>query len=213
MTNEANDRVSGRVQRSTSSLLRNLRSLRTIVFHPRDSDGEVLTEQLKRIGCQVVTMWPPLAEIPDTVDVVFCAVRPDHAANECKWMGSDPVLPIIAIVNYENPTILDAALRMGALTVLTTPARASGILSSLAVAKHLYEERKDLRKRVDRLQQKLQSANDISQAKAVLVRTHNITDEEAYRIIREQAMSRRIATEDIAKAIIQADGLLSYTER
>lgn len=125
MTNEANDRVSGRVQRSTSSLLRNLRSLRTIVFHPRDSDGEVLTEQLKRIGCQVVTMWPPLAEIPDTVDVVFCAVRPDHAANECKWMGSDPVLPIIAIVNYENPTILDAALRMGALTVLTTPARAS----------------------------------------------------------------------------------------
>lgn len=90
-------------------------------------------------------MWPPLAEIPDTVDVVFCAVRPDHAANECKWMGSDPVLPIIAIVNYENPTILDAALRMGALTVLTTPARASGILSSLAVAKHLYEERKDLR--------------------------------------------------------------------
>ncbi|MBT2177848.1 ANTAR domain-containing protein [Ralstonia pickettii] len=184
-----------------------------MVFHPKDTDGEVLTEQLKRIGCQVILMWPPLPEIPDTVDVVFCAVRPDHAANQCGWMGPDPDVPIIALVNYENPTVLDAALQMGALTVLAAPVRSSGILSSLAVAKHLYEERREMRRRIDRLQQKLQSANDVSQAKAILVRTRNVSDEEAYRIIREQAMSKRVATEDIARSIIQADGVLSYVRK
>lgn len=207
------ERVAGRVQRSTSALLRNLRSLRIMVFHPSDVDGEVLTAQLKRIGCQVVTLWPPLPDIPDTVDVVFCAVRPDHAANQCSWMGLDSGLPIIAVLNYENPTVLDAALGMGALTVLTAPVRSSGILSSLAVAKHLHEERRELRRRVDRLQQKLSSANDISQAKAILVRTRNVTDVEAYRIIREQAMTKRVATEEIAHKIIEADSLLSSIRR
>lgn len=213
MPSVLDDRVAGRVQRTTPTLLRNLRNLRTIVFHPRDADGELLTQQLQRIGCQVITMWPPLPDLPETVDVVFCAVRPDHAANQCPWMGPDPAVPMIALVNYESPTVIDAAMRMGALAVLTTPVRSSGILSSLAIAKHLHEERRELRRRVERLQQKLQGANQISQAKAILVRTRNVSDDQAYRIIREQAMSKRVATEDIARAIINADGVLSYAPK
>ena len=36
-----------------------------------------------------------------------------------------------------------------------------------------------------------------------------MTDSEAYRVIREQAMAKRVATEEIARAIIHADGILS----
>ena len=205
--------VAGRPQRSTPNLLRDLRNSRVVVFHPKDPDGEMLAQQLQRIGCQVITMWPPLAELPDTVDVVFCAVRPDHAAVRCAWMNAEPSLPVIAIVNYENPTIVDAALRMGALAVLVSPLRSAGILSSLAMAKHLHAEQREARRRVARLGQKLLSANQISEAKAILVRTRNVSDEEAYRIIREQAMSKRTPTEEIARAIIHADGILSFAPR
>lgn len=205
--------VAGRPQRSTPNLLRDLRNSRVAVFHPKDPDGEMLTQQLQRIGCQVVAMWPPLAELPDTVDVVFCAVRPDHAALRCPWMNTEPPLPVIAVVNYENPTIVDAALRMGALAVLVSPLRSAGILSALAMAKHLHAEQRQARRRVARLGQKLQSANQISEAKAILVRTRNVSDEEAYRIIREQAMSKRTATEEIARAIIHADGILGFASR
>lgn len=198
------------MQHSTPELLRNLRKQRVLVFHPKDTDGELLTQQLQRIGCQVVTMWPPLAELPETVDVIFCAVRPDHAAFKRAWMAGEPALPLIALVNYENPTIIDAAMRMGAAAVLTSPLRTSGILSALALAKHLHEERCELQRRVVRLQQKLLCANQISQAKAILVRTRKVSDEDAYRIIREQAMSKRTAIEEIARAIIHADGVLSY---
>ena len=205
--------VAGRVQHSTPDLLRNLRNTRVMVFHPKDADGELLAKQLERIGCKVITMWPPLAELPDTVDVVFCAVRPDHAAVRCPWMDGDPPVPVIAVINYENPTIVGAALRLGATAVLISPLRSAGILSSLAMARHQDAELRAARRRTARLEQKLLSVNQISAAKAILVRTRNVSDEEAYRIIREQAMSKRIATEDIARAIINADGILSYTTR
>ena len=51
----------------------------------------------------------------------------------------------------------------------------------------------------------------IALAALIWLADSNVSDEEAYRIIREQAMSKRTATEDIARAIIQADGVLSYT--
>lgn len=214
MPKDAADRgVAGRIQRSTPDLLRNLRNLRVLVFHPKDADGEMLTQQLQRIGCQVMTMWPPLPELPDTVDLVYCAVRPDHAAVRCAWMGEEPAIPLIAIINYENPTIIDAAMRMGALAMLTSPLRSTGILSSLAMAQHTRVELRELRHRIVRLQQKLLSANQISQAKAILARTRAIDDAEAYRIIREQAMSKRVATEEIARAIINADGILSFSPK
>jgi AmiR/NasT family two-component response regulator len=205
--------VAGRVQHSTPDLLRNLRNSRIFVFHPKDADGEMLTQQLQRIGCQVITTWPPLAQLPDTVDVVFCAVRPDHEAVKCAWMEEQPVVPVIAIINYENPTVVDAALRMGARAVLVSPVRSAGILSSLALAKRAHAELRELRRRAVRLEQKLMSTSLISEAKSILIRSRNIRDSEAYRVIREQAMSKRVPTEEIARAIIHADGLLSFDGR
>jgi AmiR/NasT family two-component response regulator len=203
----------GRAQRSTPDLLRNLRSLRVLVFHPQDADGDMLVQQLQRIGCQVMSLWPPLPELPDTVDAVFCAVRPENSAFKCSWMSGESNLPVIAVINYENPTIIDAALQMGARAVITCPVRSSGILSSLALAKQLTEDSRGLRKRVERLEQKLLSANQINQAKAILMRTRSVSDADAYRIIREQAMSKRVASEEIARAIIHADGILSFSHK
>ena len=204
--------VTGRVQRSTPDLLRHLRTTRVMVFHPKDADGELIAQQLQRIGCEVVMMWPPLESLPDTVDAVFCAVRPDHATVRCSWMGEPPV-PVIAVVHYENPTVLDAVLRLGARAVLVSPVRTAGILSALVMAKQAQAEWRELRRRVTRLEQKLAGVHQISEAKAILVRTRQVSDEEAYRIIREQAMSKRTATEEIARAIIHADSVLSFNTR
>lgn len=40
--------------------------------------------------------------------------------------------------------------------------------------------------------------------------TRGIKDREAYRVIREQAMTRRVSTEEIANAIVNANSILSF---
>ncbi|RRS02875.1 ANTAR domain-containing protein [Aquabacterium soli] len=210
---DAKPRVSGRGKRATPDLLKKLRHLRVAVFHPKDADGEMLTGQLQRIGCHALTFWPPLEVLPDTVDVVFCAVRPELAARNYAWARAELPPAIVAVIDYENPTILDAVLELGAQAVLTTPLRSSGVLSSLVMALAVNDEMKEGRKRVARLEKKLLAANQISEAKLILMRTRQVSDTEAYRLIREQAMSKRVGTEEIASAIIQADAVLNYRER
>ena len=94
----------------------------------------MLSQQLKRIGCQVSSNWPPLPKLPDKTELIFCAVLVQQASVRLEWMGIDCMVPVIAVVNYENPTILELALRMGAKNILMSPFRASGVLSILRQA-------------------------------------------------------------------------------
>lgn len=57
-------------------------------------------------------------------------------------------------------------------------------------------------------EQKLASVNQINDVKAILMRTRGTSNAEAYKVIRDQAMGKCVATEDIARAIIYANGIL-----
>ena len=195
--------------RLTPEFMRQLRSMRVAVVHPKDEDGSVLVEQLQRIGCQVQSYWPVPAVLADNLDILFCAVHPASPSRPSELSRQCGSAVIIAVISYENPTILDEMLQLGASGVLTAPVRAIGVLASLVMALGISEEMQGLRKRVVKLEQKIASAHQISEAKAILMRTRNVSDVEAYRIIRDQAMSKRVATEEIAKAIIHADAILS----
>lgn len=197
--------------RLTPEFLKQLRTRRVAVVHPNDADGGVLTQQLQRIGCQVQTFWPAPPELPENIDIVFCAVQPSPGTR-----GSPADLTrrcdsaaIIAVIGYENPTVFDEMLQLGASGVLTSPVRSTGVLAALVMTLGVNEELQGLRKRVARLEQKLAGVQQVNDAKAIIMRTRGVADAEAYRIMREQAMSKRVAVEEIARAIIHADAILS----
>lgn len=199
-----------RPAQETPRLLRDLRTLRVAVFHPQDTDGEQLTQQLQRIGCQVQAFWPPLQEPPEDTDVVFFAVRPDVVKLDFPWFRGDRAPAVIAVVNYENPVIVDAILRLGVKGVIASPVRSFGLLSALVVAQHVNDELHAKNKQINRLESKLFGIRKVSEAKSILMETRRITDKEAYQVIREQAMTRRVSTEEIANAIINANSILSF---
>jgi AmiR/NasT family two-component response regulator len=198
-----------RLSRATPELLKGLRHLRVALCHPKDDDGEMLTRQLQRIGCRVEAFWPPPDPLPDGIDVVFCAVRPESASAGLGWIRSESAPTVVAVIDYENPTVVDAALKLGARGALAAPLRSTGVLSTLVTAMSVHEELREARKRVERLERKLDSANQIGEAKAILVRTRGIGGDEAYRLLREQAMARRVPVEQIARAVIQANDILA----
>lgn len=199
-----------RVAREVSHILRDLRSLRVCVFHPRDQDGQGLTRQLERIGCQVQAFWPPLPELPEGVDVVFMAVSPDMADVDFGWCQIEDGPPVIAVIAYENPTVIEAVLRVGAIATVTSPVRSLGLLPVLVLARDLHGTIRKQKKRITQLEAKLQGVRHIAEAQDVLSLQHSITKEEAYHIIRAQAMQKRVTAEEIAQAIINANEILSF---
>jgi AmiR/NasT family two-component response regulator len=198
-----------RTIRATPTLLKDLRTLRVLVFHPDDSDGKQLTQQLQRIGCQVQAFWPPLPALPEGIDVIFLAVRPESMEANYEWLKADDVPAIITIVTYENPTIVESVLHIGSRAVLPSPVRSFGLLSALVLARQVHGELKERARKIRKLEAKLLGARRIADAKSILMRTHGISDGAAYDIIREQAMSKRVTTEEIADAIINANEILS----
>lgn len=199
----------GKSTRSTPELLKDLRSLRVAVFHPRDNDGEQLIRQLQRIGCQVQAFWPLTAELNEPFDVAFLAVNPETITLDLPWIKSDDAPIRVAVVNYENPTIVDGMLRLGASAVIATPIRSFGVLSTLILARQLAGDLRLQRKRVAKLESKLQSIRKITDAKGVLMTSRNISEEDAYAVIRDQAMVKRVTIEEIATAIVNANEILS----
>lgn len=195
--------------RTTPPLLKDLRTLKVAVFHPDDADGRQITQQLQRIGCQVQAFWPPLPALPEGIDVVFVAVRPDSVDMGFEWFKGDDAPAVIAVVTYENPTIVEIVLHIGAQAVLPSPIRSFGLLSALVVARQVHGDLKSLRRRLQKLEAKILGVRQIAEAKDILVRTRQITDGAAYNLIRDQAMSKRVTTEEIAAAIINANEILS----
>ncbi|WP_413723096.1 ANTAR domain-containing response regulator [Sodalis sp. RH23] len=206
-------KIFNRAKNKSASLrfFRRIRSCKVVIFHPDDDDLKILTQQLHRIGCQSLTIWPPVKEVPDDIDAIFWAVRMEYLADEYLMQHTD--IPVIAIINYENPTVIDAALHVGAKTLMSSPIRPIGVLSSLVMAFKNHYDWKDLNRRMEKLSTKLRIADVISQAKVIISTIRGVDELEAYAIIREMAMNERMSIEDMSKSLIRANELLQLNKK
>lgn len=195
--------------RATPQQLKELRTLNVAVIHPDDADGRQLTQQLQRIGCKVQAFWPPVHSISKDIDVAFVAVRPDILNLNMDWARSEDAPTVIAVVNYENPTIVEVVLGLGAKAVLPSPVRTFGLLSTLVLARESHKENRGLQRRLRKVEAKLVGVRHIADAKVILMKTHHVSETEAYDLIREKAMSTRSTTEEVAKSIFEAHEVLS----
>jgi AmiR/NasT family two-component response regulator len=191
-----------------SSLLRQLRSMSAVVFHPEDQDGQEVIGQLHRIGCRVQAFWPPLEKLPPDVDVVFLAVRPEVLSIDLPWLRRENAPPVIAVVTYENPVLVEAVLALDAYGVIASPVKSFGLLTAMVVAINQSRRACEREKMLARAEQRLASHRKIAKAKAILMESRGISEDEAYKLIRSRAMARRVTTEEIADAVIQANEIL-----
>ena len=199
--------------RVTPPQLKELRTLKIAVIHPDDADGMQLTQQLQRIGCQVQAFWPPVQVLPAGIDIAFMAVGPDIIGLRFEWTQREDAPTVIAVVTYENPTIVDAVLALGAQAVLPSPVRSFGLLTALVLARETHKENRSLTRRLRKVEAKLLGARHLADAKVILMKAHDVSETQAYDLIRDQAMSKRTTVEEIAAAIVHASEVLSLGGR
>ncbi|CAO3402413.1 ANTAR domain-containing protein [Azospirillum sp. 11R-A] len=191
------------------NLLRDIRSFRVVVIHPQDAEAEELLRQLHRIGCQARSEWPPPKDRPSGVDLIFLDMTQLLSGQgRLSWSTADDGPPIVAVLDYESPTVLKALVDYGVRGFVSKPIRAFGLLTTMFMAHRAAEGERGMRKRLHKVEQRLDGIKKVSKAKAILIEQRRITEEEAYRFIRERAMARRTTIEAVAAAIIDASEML-----
>lgn len=191
------------------NLLRDIRSFRVVVIHPQDAEAEELLRQLHRIGCQARCEWPPPKDRPSGVDLIFLDMTQLLSGQgRLSWSTADDGPPIVAVLDYESPTVLKALVDYGVRGFVSKPIRAFGLLTTMFMAHRAAEGERGMRKRLQKVEQRLDGIKKVSKAKAILIEQRCITEEEAYRFIRERAMARRTTIEAVAAAIIDASEML-----
>ena len=130
---------------SGEALIRELRNLQACVIHPPDSMCDELVRHLKRIGCQVDTLWPVPDRWPARADVVFCLFA-GHPSLDGRTLKRSRDGTLIGIVEYESPTIVRELLEADVHAVIGKPIHPFGIMSTQTVAssRYRFERRQNL---------------------------------------------------------------------
>jgi AmiR/NasT family two-component response regulator len=192
------------------ALLKDLRDLRVCVIHPADTDGEFLVDHLKRIGCTATSLWPVPEALPLGTDVLFLSIDDETRPETERLLKSlrNPAPTILAIVSYENPSTLQIVLESGALAVLERPLKPFGILTNLAIARNLWLRQQTLSKEARKYKRRVLGDQKVSKAKAILMTSRKMSEEEAYQEMRSRAMMQRAPIDEIAHEIIRSEDLL-----
>jgi AmiR/NasT family two-component response regulator len=154
-------------------------------------------------------MWPTPKILSEKFDLLFIDVTDQSSSDLKNFIDKrERAVTIIAIIGYENPTVLDVILEIGAHSVLMKPVRAAGVMSSILMARRFQSEQQKYENDLSRLKEKLENVQKVHDAKLILMRHRGITEREAYDLIRKQAMSKRTNTTEIAQSIINAESIL-----
>lgn len=189
------------------TLLRRLRRMRVLVIHPDDSEREKFLAHLRRIGCRVESIWPAPSSLPGKADVVLFLVNRIHDKGALAWMASAEDIARIGLISFETPEILEELERLHVHGVLSKPIRLFGVLAALTTAISLARHEARLKKRVTSLDETLKARRKIERAVQILAESRSISEEEAYRRIREKSMETKEGIARIAEAIIAASDL------
>ena len=192
---------------SDQNLLRRLRQKRVLVIHPDDEDRHTLLGQLRRIGCQTGNLSSAPEILPQETDVVFFLLTRNKSEEAVNWMAASDTITRIAIISYETPEILSALERLHVHAVLSKPIRIFGVMAALTTAIGLAQHENRLNQRVRSLDETLKARRRIEKAVSILSKQNKISEEQAYRRLREKAMKVNSTISAIADAIISASDI------
>jgi AmiR/NasT family two-component response regulator len=180
-----------------------------IIVAPPDDQIGFLIRELRRTRAQVRLVWPMQETMPSGADVIYCEYIPD-LAQRLQWVPGAAAAALVVILPVDGVVNLDALCNATPQCILPRPFSANAIAASFGLALKQFQYEKRLREKIDKLEENLRSTRTIERAKAIVMAERGMPEDEAYGLIRRQAMDRRVSAAAVALAIIDSFELLGY---
>lgn len=109
---------------------------------------------------------------------------------------------IIMLTAFSDEQNIESAKQSNAFGYLTKPLDEKTLVTTVEMAFKRMGELGAYQEKIDTLEEQIQSRKTIEKAKKLLIKEHNISENEAYEMIRKRAMDKRESMVKIAKAFI-----------
>ncbi len=157
----------------------------------RPGVGEALLDAVARVSPEVVI-----------VDMQ----RPDRdTLDDLRHMTRHDPRPIVMFVDMDDPPFMEAAIEAGVSSYNVVGARLPDIKPIIQAAIAMFRRFHVMEAELRRAEQSLQERAVIDRAKSVLIRTRRMSEPDAYKWLRRQAMDRGRRIVDIATELLEAN--------
>lgn len=172
----------------------NFSNMKALVAHREDANVEALLGQLRRLNISGICQWPPRNREVAAVDMVFFDT--DNGFDDMfGWSGSPPV-PLIAMVGSETPGRLEWAISQKPCAYMTKPVGSKGVFLALVTAFNAFEANAQREAAMLALEDRLRLRPIVVKIIFGLMKSLDIDDDAAFRILRNESMQRQMSIEE-----------------
>lgn len=174
-----------------------------------------LRAALIEAGFEVIEESGLTIDLPERIEVV----RPDvvlidtdspgrDVMEQVVMVSRDQPRPIVMFTDDDNPDAMRQAIRAGVSAYIVEGIQAQRLKPILDVAMARFESDQAIRAQLHARDQQLVERKRIELAKGMLMKMRSCNEEEAYTLMRRQAMSRQQKLIQVAEQIIAMNDLL-----
>jgi AmiR/NasT family two-component response regulator len=190
-----------------------VRGRRALMVMRDERDISIVRRQLGRLGMTISehdpTEPPPPNQAADVILIDADAV-PIKSDQAILWKGN---VPIIALIGTETPSRLKWLLDLRPASFLVKPLRSAGLYTALVVAFDSAQRRVDDAAHIDKLEDRIRSRRVVFAAVLQIMRGHDMSETDAFALIRQTAMRHRTTIEVLSAESITAGGMPNRTTR
>ena len=189
--------------------------MRILVVDEDSERGAILREGLERAGHEVVGGVLPEANLTRLVqelqpDVIIIDTHsPDRDTLEhIVVISQDAPRPIVMFSADNDIEKIREAVRAGVSAYVVDGLASTRVQPIIDVAVARFEELQALRAELENAQTQLADRKTIERAKGLLMKRKNLSEEEAYRLLRKMAMDENLKLVQVADQLVRAARLL-----
>lgn len=191
------------------------RRLRVLIVDDAVERAEVVCGALATAGYEVAALVPSSVNLHTEVerlrpDVVIIDVdSPDRDTLEhLAVLSSSAPRPVVMFTQDDDSDKIREAVRAGVSAYIVDGLEGARVKPILDVAIARFEQFQALRHELEETGEKLAERKLIERAKGLLMRGRGISEDEAYRALRRQAMESNTRLADVAKQVVSLAGVL-----